>query len=58
MFKDGIAIDPEKTQEVLDLITDLNTLSKESLSTEMEIKRLVDELKGGSADTYNAERRL
>jgi hypothetical protein len=58
MFNDGVAVDPEKTQEVMDLVSELNTLSRESLATEMEIKRLVDSLKGGSADVYNAERRL
>jgi hypothetical protein len=58
MFNDGVAIDPEKTQEVMDLVSELNTLSSESLATEMEIKRLVDSLKGGSVDVYNAERQL
>ena len=58
LFTDGVATDNEKVEEITEMVESLNSLSREALSTELEIKRLVEALKGGNADTYNAERRL
>lgn len=56
MYVNGKAKDAEKANEVLEYLEGLNQVTGESLQTQLEIERLVEEMNGGSAETYNAER--
>jgi hypothetical protein len=56
MFVNGKAKDAKKAEEVIEYLSDLNEVAGESLQSQLEIERLMEEMRGGRAEAYNAER--